>query len=78
MSRDLVHSFVAADTNKPNLSQLIKSEDYSSTHCLYRVTALALKFVHEVRNRIRNPIPESSIAHKQEEESGSRRGGGRV
>ena len=58
--RDLVHSFVAADTNKPNLSQLIKSEDYSSTHRLYRVTAMALKFVHQVRNRIRNPMPPST------------------
>ena len=53
--KDLTHSFVAVDNTGPNLSQLITPEDYSSAHRLFRVTALVLVFVHNVRNRVHNP-----------------------
>ena len=53
--RELTHSFVAVDSSRPNLSQLIVAEDYSSAHRLFRVTALVLQFVYNVRNRVHNP-----------------------
>lgn len=55
--KELTHTLATADNNGPNLSQL---EDYSSSHRLFRVMALALKFVHHARNRVHDAQPSSA------------------
>ena len=51
------------ETGKPRLSQIIDPEKYSSSHHLFRVTALVLKFVSCLRERVshKGPLPQSSV-----------------
>lgn len=59
--KDLTLSYAAVDENGPNLSQLISPENYSSAHRLFRVTALVLKFVHNVRRQVHNPSATDGV-----------------
>ena len=60
----LTHSLVAGETHVPNLSQVILPERYSSSHRLFRVTALVLKFISRLRGRhdhARPPSPPNKV-----------------
>ena len=49
--KEVTRVFVTSDDDRQGLNRLIASENYSSAYCLFRVTALVLKFVHNVRTR---------------------------
>lgn len=53
--KEVTHTFAASDGNTPNVSQLITAENHSSAHRLFRITALVLKFIRNVRSRLINP-----------------------
>ena len=50
--KELTHSLTTISSNNVNLSQIIKLEDYSSSHRLFRVTALVLKFIDCIQDRL--------------------------
>ena len=50
--KELTHILTTISSNNVNLSQIIKLEDYSSSHRLFRVTALVLKFVDCIHDRL--------------------------
>ena len=50
--RDLTTSLVTVETHKPSLTEIIDPERYSSSHRLFRVTALVLKFISRLRGRV--------------------------
>ena len=50
--KELTHSLTTISSNNVNLSQIIKLEDYSSSLRLFRVTALVLKFIDCIQDRL--------------------------
>lgn len=57
--KEPAHSLVTLADDTPTtsgLSHLIPSEQYSSSHHLFRVTALVLKFIHCLRSRANNTL----------------------
>ena len=50
--RDLTTSLVTVETHKPSLTEIINPERYSSSHRLFHVTALVLKFISRLRGRV--------------------------
>ena len=58
--KELTHTLTNVGDDGPNLSQLVDLKDYSSSHRLFRVTALALRFVHRARNRVHDAQPSSA------------------
>ena len=61
--RDLTTSLVTVETHKPNLTKIINPKRYSSSHKLFRVTALMLKFILHLRGRVTRdgPLPSSDV-----------------
>ena len=58
--KEAVHSLINVEGSMPGvsgLSELIDLERYSSSHRLFRVTALVLKFVHCLRSQARDTAP---------------------
>ena len=54
------HALVTVDNDGPQLKRLINLKDYSSSHRLFRVTALVLKFVHNARRGTNDNRPLSA------------------
>ena len=61
--RDLTTLLVTVETHKPNLTEIINPERYSSSHKLFHVTALMLKFISRLRGRVTRdgPLPSSDV-----------------
>ena len=67
--RDLTTSLVTVETHKPSLTEIINPERYSSSHRLFHVTALVLKFISRLRGRVTRdgPLPLSDVIHTHAE-----------
>ena len=59
--KDLTHSLVTVEVQRPSLSELIIPERYSSSYRLFHVTALVLKFISCLRDRVGPSTPSSNI-----------------
>ena len=67
--KESTHSLTIIISNNVNLSQIIKLEDYSSSHHLFRVTALVLKFVDCICDRLQVEDSHRSSASRDLDEA---------
>ena len=65
--KNLILSLMAVETYNPRLSQVIDPERYSLSNRLFHVTALVLKFVSCLRERVSHvgSLPPSSVSLAQ-------------